>query len=86
MATLINITMRRNTPTGVACCSTRPIIVLRPVSNEDYDRLETELAIERQAKGATADAPMFSECICKVCDRLFGDQWAFVTQGTRIEF
>jgi len=86
MATTINITMRRNTSSGVACCSTRPIVVLRHVTNEDYDRLESELAIERQAYEANTRTPMISEHICKVCDRIFGDQWAFVTQGGGVEF
>ena len=86
MATTITITMRRNHPSGVACCSTRPIVVLRPVTQADYDRLEAELFIERQAYETNAHAPMISEHICKVCNRIFGDQWAFVTQGGGVEF
>lgn len=87
MATMVKVSMRRTTSSGVSCNSSRPIVVWgRPVTQEILDALESALCEARELYSDQAFIKSQSAIIAEVCKGLFGDNWDFVVQGGEVNF
>lgn len=88
MATVVKVSMRRATPSGVSCNSSRPIVVWgKPVTQETLDALESALCEARELYNDQAFVKGQSSIITEVCNGLFGkEKWDFVVQGGEVNF
>ena len=88
MAVMVNITMHRQTPSGIDCKSSRPIVIYgSSVSRETLDKLEAALCEARQLYSNEAFVKSQSTIIAEVCNGQFGKAgWSCVVQGGEIEF
>lgn len=87
MAKIINIIMKRSTPTGLVSRSIRQIVVWGPASTGDTaDQLSVALIEQEQSLNYQLLLKSHSDIVREVCDRLFPNSWDFVAQGGAVEF
>lgn len=87
MAKIINIMMKRSTPTGLVSRSIRQVVVWGPASVGDTaDQLSVALIEHAQSLNYQTLLKSHSDIVREVCDKLFPNSWDFVAQGGAVEF
>lgn len=87
MAKVINVVMKRTTPTGLVSRSIRQIVVWGPASAGDTaDQLSAALIELEQSLSYQSLLKSHSDIIREVCDKLFPNSWDFIAQGGAVEF
>lgn len=87
MVKIINVVLKRQTPSGLICSSTRQIAVWgRAAEGDAADKLAASLIDEDQLRSQDPGQKANSDIVRETCDRLFPGSWDFAGQGGTVEF
>ena len=87
MVKIINVVLKRQTPSGLICSSTRQIAVWgRAAEGDAADKLAASLIDEDQLCSQDPGQKANSDIVRETCDRLFPGSWDFAGQGGTVEF
>ena len=87
MAKIIKIMLRQQTHTGVACVSSRDIVVWGTAAEGDcLEKLAEALSDKKQLLAERSLIMSSTDVVRDTCDAIFPNSWDFAAQGGALEY